>query len=83
MAESNKMYKMKLTYRNVNGYLIPNVNYKSGEQRESKVRRESWKCGLRLFLCLKGSDKFEQEVFEALHGNQSRRNCTDVYPSDG
>ena len=59
MAESNKMYKMKLTYRNVNGYLIPNINYKSGEQRKSKVRRESWKCGLRLFLCLKGSDKFE------------------------
>ena len=28
---------------------------------------------MRLFLCLKGSDKFEQEVFEALYGNQSRR----------
>ena len=39
----------------------------------SRERRESYKCGLRLFLCLKGSDKFEQEVFEALYGNQSRR----------
>ena len=24
--------KMKLTYTNVNGYLIPNLTYKSGEQ---------------------------------------------------
>ena len=34
---------------------------------------------MRLFLCLKGSDKFEQEVFEALYGNQSRRDSTDLY----
>ena len=33
----------------------------------SRERRESYKYGLRLFLCLKGSDKFEQEVFEALY----------------
>ena len=26
--------KMKLTYTNVNGYLIPNLTYKSGEQME-------------------------------------------------
>ncbi len=25
---------MKLTYTNVNGYLIPNLTYKSGEQME-------------------------------------------------
>ena len=30
----------------------------------SRERRESYKCGLRLFLCLKGSDKFEQEVLK-------------------
>ena len=27
---------MKLTYTNVNGYLIPNLTYKSGEQMEYK-----------------------------------------------
>ena len=27
-------YKMELTYTNVNGYLIPNLTYKSGEQME-------------------------------------------------
>ena len=27
---------MKLTYTNVNGYLIPNLTYKSGEQLEEK-----------------------------------------------
>ena len=27
---------MKLTYTNVNGYLIPNLTYKSGEQMEGK-----------------------------------------------
>ena len=27
--------KMELTYTNVNGYLIPNLTYKSGEQMES------------------------------------------------
>ena len=37
---------------------------------------------MRLFLCLKGSDKFEQEVFEALYGNQSRRDSTDLYFCD-
>ena len=26
--------KMELTYTNVNGYLIPNLTYKSGEQME-------------------------------------------------
>ena len=26
--------KMKLTYTNINGYLIPNLTYKSGEQME-------------------------------------------------
>mgnify|MGYP000946221798 CR=1 FL=1 len=26
--------KMKLTYTNVNGYLVPNLTYKSGEQME-------------------------------------------------
>ena len=35
------------------------------------------------FFCLKGSDKFEQEVFEALYGNQSRRDSTDLYLSGG
>ena len=49
----------------------------------SRERRESYKCGLRLFLCLKGSDKFEQEVFEALYGNQSGRDSTDLYFSGG
>ena len=49
----------------------------------SRERRESYKYGLRLFLCLKGSDKFEQEVFEALYGNQSRRDSTDLYLSGG
>ena len=38
---------------------------------------------MRLFLCLKGSDKFEQEVFEALYGNQSRRDSTNLYLSGG
>ena len=28
---------MKLTYTNVNGYLIPNLTYKSGEQMEQPV----------------------------------------------
>ena len=49
----------------------------------SRERRESYKCGLRHFLCLKGSDKFEQEVFEALYGNQSRRDSIDLYLSGG
>ena len=31
------------------------------------------------FSVWKGSDKFEQEVFEALYGNQSRRDSTDLY----
>ena len=31
------------------------------------------------FFAWKGSDKFEQEVFEALYGNQSRRDSTDLY----
>ena len=31
---------MKLTYTNVNGYLIPNLTYKSGEQI-SRVSAES------------------------------------------
>ena len=30
--------KMKLTYTNVNGYLIPNLTYKSGEQMEQLVK---------------------------------------------
>ena len=46
---------MKLTYTNVNGYLIPNLTYKSGEQMEQlgkygflrrdylKNHRNSWK----------------------------------------
>ena len=29
-----EMRKMELTYTNVNGYLIPNLTYKSGEQME-------------------------------------------------
>ena len=29
---------MKLTYTNVNGYLIPNLTYKSGEQMEPSER---------------------------------------------
>ena len=29
---------MKLTYTNVNGYLIPNLTYKSGEQMEQLVQ---------------------------------------------
>ena len=35
------------------------------------------------FFVWKGSDKFEQEVFEALYGNQSRRDSTDLYLSCG
>ena len=27
--------KMKLTYTNVNGYLVPNLTYKSGEQMDN------------------------------------------------
>jgi len=38
--------KMKLTYTNVNGYLIPNLIYKSGNQME-----QLGKYGPRLFLC--------------------------------
>lgn len=37
---------MKLTYTNVNGYLIPNLIYKSGNQME-----QLGKYGPRLFLC--------------------------------
>ena len=38
---------MKLTYTNVNGYLIPNLTYKSGEQMEQLgkygfLRRDYW-----------------------------------------
>ena len=32
--------KMKLTYTNVNGYLIPNLTYKSGEQMEQLEEKE-------------------------------------------
>ena len=32
--------KMKLTYTNVNGYLIPNFTYKSGEQMEQLTNTE-------------------------------------------
>ena len=35
------------------------------------------------FFVWKGSDKFEQEVFEALYGNQSGRDSTDLYLSGG
>ena len=35
------------------------------------------------FFAWKGSDKFEQEVFEALYGNQSRRDSIDLYLSGG
>ena len=31
---------MKLTYTNVNGYLIPNLTYKSGEQMEQLEEKE-------------------------------------------
>ena len=31
---------MKLTYTNVNGYLIPNFTYKSGEQMEQLTNTE-------------------------------------------
>lgn len=33
---------MKLTYTNVNGYLIPNLTYKSGDQMEQLVNMDSY-----------------------------------------
>ena len=33
---------MKLTYTNVNGYLIPNLTYKSGEQMEQLANMDSY-----------------------------------------
>lgn len=47
---------MKLTYTNVNGYLIPNLTYKSGEQMEqlgnaaTRDADEQWNAAARRFV---------------------------------
>ena len=62
--------KMELTYTNVNGYLIPNLTYKSGEQMEQLGNYDSndcrsnktiqKKCGIKFLRC------FYLEVFRGL-----------------
>ena len=58
--EKESANKMKLTYTNVNGYLIPNLTYKSGEHllEVDKAAREREESDLeRIDLCLNECDE--------------------------
>ena len=64
---------MKLTYTNVNGYLIPNLTYKSGEQME-----QLGKYGFLRRDYLKNHRNSTYQVMLLRAANQHRANAEEI-----